>query len=157
MTLKYVHNQLLLNLRELSLFPERARVVIPSSFLPPSKTGYAAALLKCFLYSFQQSSPSINSPSSPFSPPFLSTFIFHAFFFALAISAINLRSPLRPISFVKSLFPLKDSSLFIPSVYVMPIALSHSILSPQHLGLERTPLRSLPVASAKRKTVTATA
>lgn len=66
---------------------------------------------------------------------FFPLLFFHASFFALAISTINLRLPLRAISFVKSLFPLKDSSLFIPSIYVVPIVLSHSVLSYLHLSI----------------------
>lgn len=82
--LKYINNQQFLNLKELSLFPDRAKVVISSSSLPSTRTGYAAAPFKCFLYSPQQS-PSIRSPY----PPLL--FLFFLLFITVTVCILNLR------------------------------------------------------------------
>ena len=95
--LKYIYNQLFLILRKNSLFPDRARVVIPSSSPPLNKTGYAAALFKCLLYSPQQSPPSIHSPSSPFSFNFLSTF--YSLCFLLCIGNFHYKSQVPSCSF----------------------------------------------------------
>lgn len=73
MILKYIYNLLVLNLyKTTSLLPDRARVVILSFSILLNKTGYAAALLKCLLYSPLQSPPSLSV--TPFSLNFLSAF-----------------------------------------------------------------------------------
>lgn len=92
--LKYINSQQFLNLRELSLFPDRAKVVIPSSSFPSNRTGYAAAPFKCILYSAPKS-PSIHSPH----PPLLFLFFLLFIFITLAVSAINLRMALAAFFF----------------------------------------------------------
>lgn len=115
--LKYIYNQLFLNLRKkTSLFPDIARVVIPSSSLPLNKTGYAAALFKCLLYSPQQSPPSIHSPSSLFSLHFLSTF--YSLCFLLCTGNFHYKSQVSSCSFFfKLLLPLSffNRFFFVPS------------------------------------------
>lgn len=90
--LKYINNQQFLSLKELSLFPNRAKVVVPSSSLPSTRTGYAAAPFKCFLYSPQQS-PSIHSPY----PPLL--FLFFLLFITVTVCILNLRLALAAFLF----------------------------------------------------------
>lgn len=157
MVLKYINNQQFLSLKELSLFPDKAKVVIPSSSLPSTRTGYAAAPFKCFLYSPQQS-PSIHSPY----PPLL--FLFFLLFITVTVCILNLRLALAAFFFL-IIFTLLFS---IPSLNGVLIVLSlwwlcwfiwSSLAFTRwelHLSLEGTPWGGLPFANMKCRMRTAT-
>lgn len=137
--LKYIYNELFLNLRKNSSFPDRARVVIPSSSLPLNKTGYAAALFKCLLYSPQQSPPSIHPPSSPFPLHFLSTF--YSLCFLLCIGNFHCKSQVASSIFFifKLLLPISSLSRF----FFVPSSCLHDV----HCTVSLCPLLPSPSSS----------
>lgn len=124
--------------------------------LPLTRPGYAAALFNACFNSSQQSPPSVCSSSFPFPPHF---FTLYSSCFLLCIVSFHYKSQVVSCSsfiFKKYCFPylpLIDSSLFVPSVSMMFIALSHSVLSYLHLVVaafeQNSPENRLPFTNAK--------
>lgn len=114
-----------------SLLLDRTRIVILSFSILLNKTGYAAALFKCLLYS--PFNLFLHSPSSPFSLNFLSAFCSLCFLFCIG----NFHCKSQIASCILSSFlnycllyhPLIDPSLFLLSISLMFAALCLALSS----------------------------